>query len=153
MVDDCARSPYGKIEKGHYGTREQHMKTTTPGTETTGEELNAAEAAPGSVTPSETEIDETAEDKYWRKHFQELGYVEETDDYALFEPAFRTGYMGRRRHPGKTFQEVENELRRDYEAVAGETALAWEKAVCAVCDAWNQAGGAANAAKPPGPRD
>jgi hypothetical protein len=125
------------------------MTKTTPETEAVSDKLfqpggeqEAAETGHSAATSSEAdEIDVATEENYWRKHYRELGYVQETDDYELFEPAFRTGYMGRRRHPGKTFQEVENELRRDYEAVAGATALGWEKAVCAACDAWNQAGG------------
>jgi hypothetical protein len=88
----------------------------------------------------EDEIDEAAENKYWRKHFQELGYVNKTDDYELFEAAFRTGYVGRRTYRGKTFEQVEDELRLNYEASAGPGALGWDRAVCAACDAWNHAG-------------
>jgi hypothetical protein len=88
----------------------------------------------------EDEIDEAAENKYWRKHFQELGYVNKTDDYELFEAAFRTGYVARRTYRGKTFEQVEDELRLNYEASAGPDALGWDRAVCAACDAWNHAG-------------
>ena len=105
-------------------------------------------SAPMPINPASEEItaletddvptDPAEEEKYWKKHFKELAYVDKRDDYEVFGVAFRTGYMGWEKHPKKTFQEVEDELRRDYEAACGDNPLSWEKAGCAVCDAWSR---------------
>jgi hypothetical protein len=52
--------------------------------------------------------------------------------------AYQTGYQGRNQYPGKTYDEVEVELRRNYEKSKGSAALTWDKAKLATRDAWNR---------------
>lgn len=83
-------------------------------------------------------IDPTAEDAYWKKNYSQRSYVTKDSAYATYQPAYRTGYEGRRQYPGKTYEEVEPNLRRDYEKSAGTSGLGWEKAKSATRDAWNR---------------
>lgn len=83
-------------------------------------------------------LDPAFEDAYWRTHFSDRTYVASNVPYILYQSAYRTGYEGRSKHPGKTFEEVEPILRRDYEAARGDSALGWEKARSAARDAWDR---------------
>ena len=83
-------------------------------------------------------LDPTVEDAYWRTNYSKQQYVERHATFATYQPAYRTGYEGRNRYPGKTYQEVEADLQRDYERSAGAATLAWDKAKHATRDAWNR---------------
>ncbi|MBC7368612.1 MAG: hypothetical protein H7343_17680 [Undibacterium sp.] len=84
-------------------------------------------------------IDPTREDAYWRKsHGQQL-YAKNRpyDDYA---PAYRVGYEGYGQYgaDGKTFDENEADLRRNYEKNPGK--LSWDEARVASRAAWSKLG-------------
>lgn len=83
-------------------------------------------------------IDPTVEDAYWQGNYSKQKYVEPNTDYAVYQPAYRIGYEGRSRYPGKRYDEVEPDLRRDYESYSGKPTLAWDKARLAARDAWNR---------------
>lgn len=83
-------------------------------------------------------IDPAAEDAYWRTHYSNQEYVEQNAPYAAYQAAYRTGYEGRRQYPGKTYDEVEADLRRAYEKFNGNATLTWDKARPATRDAWNR---------------
>jgi uncharacterized protein YcfJ len=81
-------------------------------------------------------IDPTAEDAYWRTSYISRSYVDKDTAYDLYQSAYRTGYEGYGRYPGKSFDEVEADLRRDYEKTRRTSALDWNKAKHATRDAW-----------------
>ena len=83
-------------------------------------------------------LDPTVEDAYWRTNYSKQKYVERNATFATYQPAYRTGYEGYNRYSGKKYQEVEADLRRDYERSAGTATLAWDKAKHATHDAWNR---------------
>jgi hypothetical protein len=83
-------------------------------------------------------IDPTVEDDYWRQEYSKRPYVERGTLYEEYQPAYRTGYEGYTRHPGKTFEEVEADLQRDYERSKGNTRVGWDKAKYATRDAWHR---------------
>jgi len=83
-------------------------------------------------------IDPTAEDAYWRENYRDRAYVEKDVLYEIYRPAFRTGYEGFMRYRGRRFEDVEPDLRRDYERAAGPSGLAWDKARRATRDAWDR---------------
>jgi hypothetical protein len=83
-------------------------------------------------------IDAAVEEAYWRTHFSGEKYGEREAAYATYQPAFRAGYIGRNRYPGKTFEEVEKDLQRDYDRLKGSATLPWARARFAVLDAWNR---------------
>jgi hypothetical protein len=85
-------------------------------------------------------IDPTVEDAYWRNNYSSRPYAEKNVPYENYRPAYRTGYEGRTRYPGKRFEEVESDLQRDFERARGNSTLAWEKAKQATRDAWHRVG-------------
>jgi len=83
-------------------------------------------------------IDPTVEDDYWRNNYSKQKYVEPKASYDTYRPAYRTGYEGYTRYPGKKFEEVESDLQRDYEQGKGDARLEWDKAKLATRDAWQR---------------
>ena len=86
-------------------------------------------------------IDPTVEDAYWRTSYVSSSYVDKNTPYDLYQSAYRTGYEGYGRYPGKTFDEVEADLRRDYEKTRRTGGLEWNKAKHATKDAWQRVDG------------
>ena len=84
------------------------------------------------------EIDPTAEDTYWREHFASQPYVSLGDSYDSYRPAYHAGFANFARFEGRPSDEVEEELRKDYEKRMATNGLSWEKAKHAARDAWNR---------------
>lgn len=78
------------------------------------------------------------EDDYWRQNYASQPYYERGVEYDRYQPAYRSGYEGYNRYQGRTFDEAEPELRRDYERDYGSSGLGWEKAKHAARDAWHR---------------
>ena len=51
-------------------------------------------------------------------------YVTPDSTYATYRPAYRTGYEGPSRYPGKKYEGVAAELQREYETSKGNAGLA-----------------------------
>jgi len=86
-------------------------------------------------------IDPTVEDAYWRQNYVSQPYVEPDRFYEDYQPAYRTGFEGYGRYyeTGKSYDELEPELRRDYETNYDTSSnLSWEKAKYATRDAWHR---------------
>lgn len=83
-------------------------------------------------------IDPTREDTYWRDNYVSQPWYESDYTYDDYQPAFRTGYEGYRRHAatGKRYEEVESNLAADYQNARGKSRLEWEKAKAATRAAW-----------------
>jgi hypothetical protein len=100
----------------------------------------AAGAVAGGLAGKEVaeKLDSTVENAYWRNNYSKQKYVEGNVAFATYQPAYRAGYEGHNRYPGKKYQEVEADLQRAYEKSAGAATLAWDKAKHATRDAWNR---------------
>jgi hypothetical protein len=84
-------------------------------------------------------VNPTAEDAYWRQNFSTRPYVSPGSSYDDYQVAYRSGWEWSSRYPGRRFEEVEPDLRRDWESSKGGKArLEWERAKNAVRDAWNR---------------
>ena len=83
-------------------------------------------------------IDPTVEDAYWRENYKTRNYVAANEDYDVYRPAYRTGYEGRRKYAGRTFDQAEPDLRRDYENCRGANCPGWDRAKLASRDAWDR---------------
>jgi len=83
-------------------------------------------------------IDPTVETAYWRENYRTRQYVDKDARWEDYEPAYRTGYEGYGRYSGKRFDDVEANLRSDYERSRGKGSLAWDKARHATRDAWDR---------------
>lgn len=83
------------------------------------------------------------DDNYWRQNHSSRPYTEKGANYEDYQLAYHTGHEGCDRYFGKSFDEAETELKRDYESLLAQksgTGLAWDKVKDAVRDAWDQAG-------------
>jgi hypothetical protein len=83
-------------------------------------------------------IDPTAEDEYWGENYSSTPYVTRGTAYGTYRPAYRYGWESFQRHPGRSFDEVESELQRDWDEYRGVSPLNWESAKEAVRDAWHR---------------
>lgn len=70
-------------------------------------------------------IDPTAEEAYWRENYDTQPYYSKGYTYDDYHPAYRTGWEGRGRYEGRTFDEVERELEADYNRNRGTSKLGW----------------------------
>ena len=76
---------------------------------------------------------------YWREQFQNEPYVTKGQKFDEYAPAYRTGYEGREQYAGQRFDDVENNLKRDYENNRGDSTMDWDKAKQACRAAWDRA--------------
>lgn len=83
-------------------------------------------------------IDPTREYDYWRDNYVSEPYIQPNSSYDDYAPAYRTGYEGYGRYYGRTYNDVETELQRDYETNRGNSNLGWEKAKHATRAAWDK---------------
>jgi uncharacterized protein (TIGR02271 family) len=85
-------------------------------------------------------VNPTVEEEYWRNNYSSRSYVDKKERYEDYHPAYRTGYEGYSRYgnSGRTYEDVEPDLRQDYETNRGGAGLAWEKAKHATRDAWER---------------
>jgi hypothetical protein len=83
------------------------------------------------------QIDPTREDAYWRDNYRTRPYASGAS-YDDFGPAYAYGVSSFQRYPGRSFDDVESDLSRDWSSVRGKSSLAWERAKHATRDAWNR---------------
>lgn len=83
-------------------------------------------------------IDPTVEDAYWQDNYSTRPYVDRDIAYDEYRPAYRTGYEGYTKYQGRRFEDVENDLKSDYERTKGSARLTWEHAKQATRDAWHK---------------
>lgn len=84
-------------------------------------------------------IDPATEEKYWEKEYRHRPYYQEGTHYTEYRPAYRYGVEAVNRYPGKSFDEVESRLSRNWPRSRGESHLTWSKAKSAVHDAYDRA--------------
>jgi hypothetical protein len=83
-------------------------------------------------------IDPTAEEAYWRENYDTQPYYEVGYLYEDYHPAYRTGWEGRGRYEGRSFDEVERELEADYNRYRGSSRLDWDSNRIAARAAWDR---------------
>lgn len=85
-------------------------------------------------------IDPTAEDTYWRENYSQQKWAERDYTYDDYRPAFKTGYEGYSQHgvTGKSYDDVEADLAKEYEKGRGKSRLGWDKAKNASRAAWDR---------------
>ena len=84
------------------------------------------------------QIDARAEEAYWRGHFLREPYYERGYSFEDYLPAYRTGWEGRVRYHGRSFEQAERELARDYQRNRGESLLDWRRNRHAARAAWER---------------
>lgn len=83
-------------------------------------------------------FDPTVEDTYWAASYATAPYVTKGSAYETYQPAYRYGWESYKKYPGKTFDQVESELSRDWEKHRGSSSLTWHDARSAARDAWHR---------------
>jgi len=82
-------------------------------------------------------IDPTSEVTYWRENYKSRPYAKDAsfDDYG---PAYGYGVSSYVKYPGRSFDDVESELSRDWNSARGKSTLGWDNARNATRDAWER---------------
>jgi hypothetical protein len=105
-----------------------------------------AGAAAGASKADElaARIDPAHEHDYWREHYRERPYASEGAAYEEVAAAYQHGWEAFLRYgrsatgePAR-FEDVEPQVRQDWQAQQRDQALTWEKAQQATRDAWDR---------------
>ena len=83
-------------------------------------------------------IDPTIEDAYWRDNYASRPYAAQGSSYDEIAPAYRYGWESRSKHAGRSFDEVETDLGRDWTSQPTRSRMTWDKARPAARDAWER---------------
>jgi hypothetical protein len=67
-------------------------------------------------------IDPTAEDNYWRDNYSSRPYIDSSASYDDYGPAYGYGVNSYSKYPGRSFDEVESDLSRDWDSARGSPA-------------------------------
>ena len=84
--------------------------------------------------------DYDADEEFWRTQYRNRPYYQPNTEYSDYEPAYRCGYTARR-NCQKKFDELGDDLEREWNKVKGKSSLAWEHAKAAIRDAWDKVTG------------
>ena len=97
-------------------------------------------AGVGAARGIEALVHADEEDAYWAEHYASRPYVTADRGYDRYRPAYRYGWESCVRHhaSGRTYEEMEPELERDWERQHGASALDWSDARHAARDAWHR---------------
>lgn len=83
-------------------------------------------------------VNPTAEEEFWRDNYSSRPYVEQDTPYEDYSPAYRYGWESRTRYVDRNFDEVEDDLGRDWNRARGQSRLSWDRAKHATRDAWDR---------------
>ncbi|HEU4564746.1 MAG TPA: hypothetical protein VFS05_08865 [Gemmatimonadaceae bacterium] len=80
------------------------------------------------------------EDRYWRDNFRSRPYVTADRGYDYYEPGYRYGYESAVHYRGRSWNDVEPELRSGWDRYEhrGTARSTWEDIKDSVRDAWNR---------------
>lgn len=93
--------------------------------------------SPSTRGPDQADTDEALAERYQDGLLQAPYYSVGRlwDDYL---PAYRFGQRSQRRHSGQRFDDVEQQIERDWTTARGQSRLGWVEARGAVEDAWTR---------------
>jgi hypothetical protein len=88
------------------------------------------------------ERDWEAEDEYWRRNYETRPYASSgTFDYDYYRPGYRYGYEAAHRYSDHQWDDVESDLRRDWDVYEHRGKSTWEQMKSAIRDAWDRVTG------------
>jgi hypothetical protein len=130
-----------ETREGGNANRDQHS-----GAQPVGMSAGAASGGSSSVVAggmpgkgNAEAVNPTTEHAYWRKEYGTRSYFKSETPYEQVGPAYQYGWESCASHKGKSFQDVESQLSRDWDSRRGASKLAWHDAKNAVRDAWQRA--------------
>ena len=83
-------------------------------------------------------IDPTRELAYWRENYKTRPYADKATAFDEYEPAYGYGIASYTKYPGRSFDDIDMDLGRDWNASRGKSTLAWDRARSASRDAWDR---------------
>lgn len=83
-------------------------------------------------------VNPVAEHEFWRKELMRRPYFTHGTSYDHYGPAYQLGWESYANHNGKTFEDIEPQLGRDWELMRGKSMLSWNNAKKATLDAWQR---------------
>ena len=89
-------------------------------------------------TGRSTTLDWTTEDEYWRNNYSSRPYVGSERNYERWQPGYRYGFESAQRHQGKNWNDVESNLRSDWDRYEHRGNSTWEQMKDAVRDGWDR---------------
>jgi hypothetical protein len=82
------------------------------------------------------------EDAYWRQNYRTRPYASSAGrDYDYYQPGYRYGFESASRYPNRSWNEVESDLRREWDTFQYRGTSTWEQMKDAVRDAWDRVTG------------
>lgn len=78
---------------------------------------------------------------WWRENFRDRPYVVADRDFDFYEPGYRFGYEAANRYRGQRFDDIEPDLRTDYDRFEHRGKSTWESMKDAVHDAFDRVTG------------
>jgi hypothetical protein len=85
-------------------------------------------------------IDPTRELAYWRENYKTRPYADKATAFDEYAPAYGYGVTAYSKYPGRSFDDVDPDLSRDWSASRGKSTLEWDRARFAARDAWDRVG-------------
>ena len=84
----------------------------------------------------------TDEDTYWRTNYRTRPYASSASrDYDYYQPGYRYGFEAANRYNGRSWTDVENDLKRGWDTVEYRSQATWEQIKDAVRDGWDRVTG------------
>ena len=82
------------------------------------------------------------DDTYWRANYRNRPYASASGrDYDYYQPGYRYGYEAANRFQNRSWNDVENDLARDWDTYQHRRMSTWEQIKDAVRDAWDRVTG------------
>lgn len=82
------------------------------------------------------------EDVYWRSTYRTRPYAASAgQEYEYYQPGYRYGYEAANRFQDRSWDDVESDLSRDWNAYEYRGTSTWEQMKDAVRDAWDRVTG------------
>jgi hypothetical protein len=87
------------------------------------------------------------ERRWWQENYRSRPYVNADRGFSTYEPGYRYGYESANRYRGRTWSDVENDLRAGWDRYEhrGSAGSKWEHIKDSVKDAWDHVTGGEHA--------
>lgn len=81
-------------------------------------------------------LNPTVEDEYWRENYRTRDYVAADRSYEYYQPAYRFGWESYSQYGHRQFDELDDDLAREWDTRRGNSLQTWRQARAAARDAW-----------------
>lgn len=80
------------------------------------------------------------DEKFWQEHHAEQPYASGEHGYEKYAPAYKTAAAAFKKHEGRAYADIEDDIALDYEKHRIGDALPWDEARHATKSAWEKLG-------------